>query len=162
MVIMPRWRRRCEGASNSTGLSMPRLVWRRRGLYQASIHSKIAEASCCWVAQRCAVEQLALHGRPERFHHRVVDAGGDAAHRAEQPGLAQPVAEDPTGVLTLPRSECTIVPGCGLAAPGGHLQGVDDQLGAHVVGDRPAHDAAGEHVEDGAAVDLPGRRWGVR
>jgi hypothetical protein len=36
------------------------------------------------------------------------------------------------------------------------MQGVDHQLGAHVVGDRPAHDLAGEDVEDRGAVDLPG------
>jgi len=42
------------------------------------------------------------------------------------------------------------------ATPGGHLQGVDDQLGTHVVGDGPAHDDPGEHVQDGAAVHLPG------
>ncbi|MDP9821157.1 hypothetical protein J2S59_000966 [Nocardioides massiliensis] len=42
------------------------------------------------------------------------------------------------------------------ASPGGHLQGVDDQLGAHVVGDRPAHHLPGEHIEHRAAVDLPG------
>ena len=46
-----------------------------------------------------AVEQLALHGRPERLHHRVVDARGDPAHRAEQAGFAQPVPEDPGRVL---------------------------------------------------------------
>jgi hypothetical protein len=52
-----------------------------------------------------------------------------------------------------PRSlyDCT---GFRAAAPAGHLQGVDDQLGAHVVGDRPAHDGAAEDVEDGGAVDL--------
>jgi hypothetical protein len=36
------------------------------------------------------------------------------------------------------------------------MQGVDHELGAHVVGDRPAHDLSGEDVEDRGAVDLPG------
>ena len=39
------------------------------------------------------------------------------------------------------------------AAPAGHLQRVDDQLGAQMVRDRPADDAAGVDVEDGGAVD---------
>lgn len=39
-------------------------------------------------------------------------------------------------------------------APEGHLEGVDDELGAHVVGDRPAHDAAAPGVEDDGQVDL--------
>ena len=47
-------------------------------------------------------------------------------------------------------------PGRGPAAPDRHLQGIDDQLGAHVIGDRPAHHLPGEHVEHRRAVDLPG------
>ena len=47
-------------------------------------------------------------------------------------------------------------PGLGTASPGGHLQGVDHELGAHVVRDRPGDDLAGEDVEDRGAVDLPG------
>ena len=54
----------------------------------------------------------------------------------------EPVAEDPG------RERCPVGvqdrSGLGLAVPAGHLQGVDDQLGAHVVGDRPADDPAGE------------------
>ena len=42
----------------------------------------------------------------------------------------------------------------GPAAPAGHLEGVDDQFGAHVVGDRPADDDPAEDVEHGGAVDL--------
>ncbi len=34
----------------------------------------------------------------------------------------------------------------------GHLQGVDDELGAHVLGHRPADDAAGPQVEDDGQV----------
>jgi len=49
--------------------------------------------------------------------------------------------------------------GLGPAPPGRHLQGVDGEFGADVVGDRPAHDGAAEHVEHGAAVDLPGPGW---
>jgi hypothetical protein len=45
--------------------------------------------------------------------------------------------------------------GCGSALPERHLQGVDDQLRAQVVGDRPADDPAGEHVEDDGEVDPP-------
>jgi len=46
-------------------------------------------------------------------------------------------------------------PGRGGGVPAGHLQGVDDELAAEVVGDGPAHDHAGPHVQDRAAVDLP-------
>jgi hypothetical protein len=46
--------------------------------------------------------------------------------------------------------------GFGAAAPDRHLQGVDDQFGAHVIGDRPAHDAAVEHIQHRAAVHRAG------
>jgi hypothetical protein len=41
-----------------------------------------------------------------------------------------------------------------LASPAGHVQRVDDQLGAQVIGDRPAHDAAGPGVDDTTQIDL--------
>lgn len=40
------------------------------------------------------------------------------------------------------------------ALPAGHLQGIGDQFGAHMISDGPAHDPPGEDIEDGAAVDL--------
>jgi len=41
----------------------------------------------------------------------------------------------------------------GFAAQPGHVQGVGDQLGAQMIGDRPAHHAAGEDIEDDRGVD---------
>jgi hypothetical protein len=38
--------------------------------------------------------------------------------------------------------------------PGGHLQGVDHELGSDVIGDRSAHDHAAEGVEDHSHIDL--------
>jgi hypothetical protein len=57
-------------------------------------------------------------------------------------------------VYWLPRVGVHHGAGGGAAPPAGHLEGVDDQFGAHVVGDRPADDGAAEDVEDGGAVDL--------
>lgn len=57
------------------------------------------------------VEEFDLHRPPKGFHERVVVGGGDLAHGTEQPGLAEPAAEPPAGVLTgFNRSECRIVP----------------------------------------------------
>jgi hypothetical protein len=39
--------------------------------------------------------------------------------------------------------------------PEGHLEGVDDELGAHVIADRPAHHHPAERLEDHGQVDLP-------
>ena len=62
------------------------------------------------------------------------------------------MAEEPGRVLRAPVG-VDDGPGLGAALPAGHLQGVDDELGADVVRDRPADDASGERVHDGAAVD---------
>jgi hypothetical protein len=40
----------------------------------------------------------------------------------------------------------------GFAAPAGYLEGVDNEFGAEMVGDRPAHDPAGIDVEHRGAV----------
>lgn len=48
-------------------------------------------------------------------------------------------------------------PGIRVAAPQRHLQGIDDQIGAHVIGDRPPYDPPGECVEDSAAINLSSR-----
>jgi hypothetical protein len=52
--------------------------------------------------------------------------------------------------------------GRGPAAPAGHLQGVDDQLRAHVVGDRPAHDGAAEDVQARRAPGVKNRHQATR
>ena len=41
------------------------------------------------------VEQLHLHGSPERLHHRIIVAITDRTHRAEQPGRADALPERP-------------------------------------------------------------------
>ena len=103
------------------------------------------------------VEEFALHGGPERFHESVVDAGRDPAHRFEEPGLSEPVPEHPRRVLGS-AVRVNHGPGLGFASPPRHVEGVDDEFGADVVGNGPADDAAGEHIHDGSAVDLPGLR----
>ena len=88
----------------------------------------------------------------QRLDERVVDAGGDAAHRAEQPGLPESVPEDPGRVLS---SAVGVNHGSGrgAAAPAGHLERIDDDLGGDPVRDRPAHDPAGERVDHRGTVN---------
>ena len=43
-----------------------------------------------------------------------------------------------------------------LSSPDRHLERVDDKLGADVIGDRPANDAAAERVEHDRAIELAG------
>jgi hypothetical protein len=44
--------------------------------------------------------------------------------------------------------------GCRTTAPDGHLEGVDNEFGSHVISDRPADHPAGEGVEDDGQVGL--------
>ena len=61
-----------------------------------------------------------------------------------------------------PRSEWKMTPFAGRAVGEGHREGVFDQLGAHVIGQRPADDPAGGQVDDRGQVGpaLPGRDVG--
>lgn len=87
---------------------------------------------------------------------RALSTLPDPSHGSEEAGGAQPVTEHPGRVL---RAPVGVDDGAIRAAlPAGHLQGIDDQFGADVVGDRPAHDLATERVDDRAAVDPAVRR----
>ncbi len=98
------------------------------------------------------VEQLELQSVEEALGHAVVVGVADGAHGAQQAGGPQAGAERPARVLRA-------VVGVGDAAvlrrltpPDRHLHCIDDQLGADVVGDRPAHHSAAPGVEDDAEV----------
>jgi hypothetical protein len=53
-------------------------------LYQASIHSIIASASCSRLVPVVLVEELELQGAEEALDHTVVVGVADAAHRTQQ------------------------------------------------------------------------------
>ena len=111
----------------------------------------MAWASPARVGQVRAVEQLALQRGEEGLGDGVVQRVADGAHRAEQAGVAEALSEHPGRVLAA-------VIGMGDGAVGatpqaGHLEGVDDELGAEVVGDRPADDPSGPGVDDDGEVD---------
>lgn len=151
---MPRRRRCCVGLRRRLVKRLPRLACRRRGLYQASIHSKMALATTSGFGQvrmssssRCMLDQndsIMLATRP--------------CCRAGQ----LPAAGDRRSNL------CTDCRGRRLADCSGpgrrrlsdrHLNCVDDELGAHVVGDGPADDHPRVGVDHRGAVDLAGARW---
>ena len=93
-----------------------------------------------------------MHCRPERLDQCLVDRRRDAAHRAEEPGLAQPMPEEPAGVS---RSSIRMNHGSwlGTTAPASHLECVDGDLRGDPIRDRPSHDPSAERVDDGGAVD---------
>ena len=107
----------------------------------------MARATSLRVAQ-WSVEQFALQRGEERLGDGVVERIPDGSHRADEPGAAESLAKtqdvycsDSTGGRNTGLAAVVRVGHCsvgGLAAEADHLDGVDDELGAQVVGDRPA------------------------
>src|SRR5690606_16198342 len=77
----------------------------------------------------------------------------DLAHRSDEVMTVQSVHELPGTEL---RSAVRMDDATGRVATPGYcvVQGVYRETGLHSVADRVAHDAAGEHVFDGAEVEL--------
>lgn len=74
------------------------------------------------------IEQLDLHARPERFHHRVVVTVSDCPKRWHQPGGTYFVREGPRGELG---AMVRMNDPAGRRLPGsdGHVERVDDEVG---------------------------------
>ena len=102
-------------------------------------------------AARDAIDELGLQRREEALGDGVVPAVALAAHAADDAGGDQRLAVVAARVL---RAAVGVVheAGVGEAATARHLQRVEAELGAHVIGDRPADDAAREQVEDDGEV----------
>lgn len=92
-----------------------------------------------------AVDELLLERREEALGDGVVEAVAARSHRASDPGLAGGLPERERDEL---RSRVGVVdqPGLRTTTRERHLQGVDDEVRAHVVGHRPPHDPPGERV----------------
>ena len=86
-----------------------------------------------------AVEQLAFQGGEEALGHGVVQGVTDGAHRGDQAGLLEAAAECQAGVLAAVVSVMDQT-WSGLALGDRHVEGVQDQFGAQVVGHGPADD----------------------
>ena len=76
---------------------------RRRELFQVSSHSKITMRAASRVVKRRRVQQLALRGREGALGERVVVRVAGAAHRGQDPGVAEAMAEAKL-VCCVPRS----------------------------------------------------------
>ena len=102
------------------------------------------------------VEQFELHRAPERFHHGIVIAVPDGAHGSEEAGGAQALTEDPRSILrtVIGVQYRMLIVGLfiGLAADDGHAQGIGNEFGAHVLGNRPANDQSGIDIHHRCAI----------
>lgn len=100
-----------------------------------------------------AVQDVLLQQGKERFHRGVIAGSADLAHRPDEVVTVQRVDELPGPELgaAVRMNDAT----GGVATPGNSVvQGVHREASLHSVADRVAHDAAGEHVFDGAEVEL--------
>jgi hypothetical protein len=109
---------------------------------------KDGESELLTVSPQVGVEELELKGPEEALRDRVIKAVADRSHRSEQAGGAEATPERPRRVLRAVIGVRHGAPSGRLASPRGHLQGVDDELGSHVVGDRPPHHHPAEPIEN--------------
>jgi transposase len=93
------------------------------------------------------VKQLALQARHEALGDGVIQRRSRPAHRRHDTCFFEPLAERQRGVLHTPVGMVN-QPRSGFASPEGHLQSVDHELRAEMVGHRPADHLPGVDVED--------------
>ena len=97
---------------------------------------------------------LAFRRRVERLRHRVVGAGADGSHRL---GHAEPGAEIGVGLRGVDRTVVAVEDrSCQRSTGrGGGLECISDEVGSHVVRDRPAHQAAAVAVDHRGEIQVP-------
>jgi hypothetical protein len=100
------------------------------------------------------VQELAFEGRDEALGQGVIEGVSHGSHREEKSCLFETLAELHGGVL---RAAIGVMdePRSGAAVVDRHVEGIEYQLGAEVVGHRPAHDLAGESVEHESKIEAP-------
>jgi hypothetical protein len=112
------------------------------------------------VFEASAIEQLALQGGKEALAQSVVEAVAHRAHRGANPRLTATLAEGQGGVL------CTLIGVVdhpfGPTLLQGHVQSLQNQLGAQMGRHRPADDPAapGIHHHRQVQESCPGRDVG--
>ena len=119
--------------------------------------------------QHYPVDEFVLQSGEEGFGHRIVPADPGTTHRPDDSEAVQMLPELGRSILTSAvgmeyRTLADLVSG------GGHGEGVTDQVGAHVLGHRPADHLFGAAIDDRGQVEpaLPGldvgdvlcRPWG--
>ena len=101
-----------------------------------------------------ALEQLAFEGREEALAHRIVVAIPDRSGGGAHAGVPASLAEGERGVL---RSLVAMVDhAVGPTLPERHVEGIEHELCAQVVGHGPADHAAAEGIQHDGEVQEPG------
>ncbi len=108
------------------------------------------------------LDQLGLERAFERLGDGAVGAVADRADRCRDASVGEAVALADRGVLAASVAVMNHVAAGQITPPDRHLQGVEDEVGAEVVGDLPADDGSAVDVEDEGDVhpSLPGRGVG--
>src|SRR5678815_3663594 len=92
-----------------------------------------------------AVDQFAFQARKEALRHRVVVGVADTAHRGTNAHLRAALPEGDAGVL-----RALIAVMNDLARPAlseRHIQSCQNEIRAHLLADRPAHDATAPDIQ---------------
>ena len=128
--------------------------YRQGGRTHAAASPWLSSKSALGVAAKAApLQQLTLQGREEAFAQRVVVRIAHRAGRRSYAGLPAPCPERDRRVL---RALVAVVnhflrP----SLPDGHVQRIQDQLGAQVGGHRPAHHPATPGIQHHRHVQKP-------
>ena len=107
-------------------------------------------ALVCWPAP--AVNELLLQGHKEALGHSIVPAVALSAHTDEHVIVQQHLAVSATAVLGPPVCVHDQA-GWWVSLLNGAGQRVEDKFGPHVVGNRPAHHASTEQVDDDCEIE---------
>src|SRR5699024_1887353 len=100
-----------------------------------------------------AIQDVLLEKREEGLHRGVVPGSTDFPHRSDEVMAVQGVHEFPRPELA-PAVRVHDATGC-VTAPGYRVvQGVHREASLHPVADRVTHYPSGEHIFDGAEIEL--------
>jgi len=109
------------------------------------------------VLEATILKHLALDGSDAGLRPSVVVGIGACGHALAQPRLGQSLAEGRAAILA---AAVTVEDGVmGRARFEGLVQGVEDEIGSHVIGEAPTHDAARAEIDDDGQVEPTRTGW---
>src|SRR5687767_3119547 len=117
-------------------------------------------ASFSMALKSTPIEQLTFQRGEKALAHRIVIAISNRPHRDSDLPLMTPIAKGHRGVWRalvrvmnhLARTTLTTR----------HIQGIQDQLGTHMMGHRPPHYTAAKDIEHHRQIEKPDERGDIR
>ena len=144
---------RARAAFELVGAQVPQRGVQSVGVVPGFEEREDGHARFAMGVKRTPLQQLAFECGEQALGHRIVVAVARRASRRHHPSLPAPFAEGERGVLR-PLDGMMDDP-LGAALPDCHVQRLEHQLGAKMVGHRPPHHLAAEHIEHDGQVQEP-------